>query len=75
MAKGTDGGNAQLQRDEAFRSASLGTTTLMFAAQDMGLAIGPMSGLGRGAVSEVFGFSANEVPDMLIATGYSAPGN
>ena len=75
MAKGSHEGNAQLQRDEAFRSASLAAMTLMFAAQDMGLATGPMSGFDPGAVSEVFGLSANEVPVMLIATGYSAPGN
>ena len=75
MAKGSHEGNAQLQRDEAFRSASLAAMTLMFAAQGMGLATGPMSGFDPGAVSEAFGLSANEVPVMLIATGYSAPGN
>jgi nitroreductase len=75
MAKGSHEGNAQLQRDEAFRSATLAAMTLMFAAQGMGLATGPMSGFDPGAVSQAFGLSADEVPVMLIATGYSAPGN
>ena len=35
MAKGSHEGNAQLQRDEVFRSASLAAMTLMFAAQGM----------------------------------------
>ena len=75
MAKGSHEGNAQLQRDEVFRSASLAAMTLMFAAQGMGLATGPMSGFDPGAVSEAFGLAADEVPVMLIATGYTAPGN
>ena len=75
MAKGSHEGNAQLQRDEAFRSASLAAMTLMLAAQDMGLATGPMSGFDQGAVSAVFDLSEDEVPVMLIATGYSASGN
>ena len=75
MAEGSHKGNAQLQRDEAFRSASLAAMTLMLAAQGMGLATGPMSGFDPGAVSEAFDLSADEVPVMLIATGYTAPGN
>ena len=75
MAKGSHEGNAQLQRDEVFRSASLAAMTLMFAAQGMGLATGPMSGFDPGAVSEAFGLAADEVPVMLIGTGYTAPGN
>lgn len=75
MAKGSHEGNAQLQRDEAFRSASLAAMTLMLAAQGMGLATGPMSGFDPSAVSGSFGLSADEIPVMLIATGYKAPGN
>ena len=75
MAKGSHEGNAQLQRDEAFRSASLAAMTLIFAAQGMGLATGPMSGFDPGAVSEAFGLAADEVSVLLIATGYTAPGN
>ena len=36
MAQESHPGNLQLQRDEAFRSASLAAMTLMFAAQGMG---------------------------------------
>ena len=75
MAKGSHEGNAHLQRDEAFRSASLAAMTLMLSAQDMGLATGPISGFDPGAVSEAFGLAEDEVPVMLIATGYTAPGN
>ena len=75
MAKGSHEGNAQLQRDEAFRSASLAAMTLILAAQDMGLATGPMSGFDPGAVSTAFALSDNELPVMLIATGYSTSGN
>ena len=75
MAKGSHEGNAQLQRDEAFRSASLAAMTLMLAAQSMGLATGPMSRFKPGAVSEAFDLSAHEVPVMLIATGYAASVN
>lgn len=75
MAKGSHEGNAGLQRDEAFRSASLAAMTLMMAAQDMGLTTGPMSGFDPLSVSESFGLSADEIPVLLIATGYVAPGN
>ena len=75
MAKGSHEGNAQLQRDEAFRSASLAAMTLILAAQDMGLSTGPMSGFDPGAVSEAFGLATDEVPVMLIAAGYASPGN
>lgn len=75
MAKGSHEGNAQLQRDEAFRSASLAAMTLMLAAQDMGLATGPMSGFDPGAVSAALDLPDNEVPVMLIATGYPASAN
>lgn len=75
MAKGAHENNPKLQRDEAFRSASLAAMTMMLAAQDMGLATGPMSGFDAAAVSSAFGLTANEVPVILIATGYPAPGN
>lgn len=75
MAKGSHENNPQLQRDEAFRSASLTAMTLMLAAEDMGLTTGPMSGFDPAAVSAAFGLTANEVPVMLIATGYKATGN
>lgn len=75
MAKGTHENNPQLQRDEAFRSASLAAMALILAAEDMGLSTGPMSGFDAAAVSSAFSLTANEVPVILIATGYKAPGN
>ncbi|WP_211269448.1 nitroreductase family protein [Chromobacterium amazonense] len=75
MAKGSHTDNPGLQRDEAFRSASLAAMTLMLAAEGMGLATGPMSGFDPAAVSAKFGLARDEIPIILIATGYKAPGN
>lgn len=68
-------GNPQLQRDEAFRSASLLAMTLMLAAEEMGLVTGPMSGFDPKGVAEVFGLTPDDVPVMLVTVGYAAPGN
>ena len=65
----------QLQRDEAFRSASLAAMTLMLAAEEMGLATGPMSGFDADAVSAGFGLSPTEIPVMLVTLGYAAEGS
>ncbi len=62
--------NPQLQRDEAFRSASLAAMTLMMAAESMGLAAGPMSGFDVNGVSAEFKLSAEELPVMLVTVGY-----
>lgn len=75
MAQGSHEGNPQLQRDEAFRSASLAAMTLMLAAQDQGLVTGPMSGFDPAAVSREFGLHADEVPVMLVTVGHPAAGN
>lgn len=75
MAQGAHENNAQLQRDEAFRSASLASMTLMLAAQEMGLVTGPMSGFDAAGVSKEFNLSSDEVPVMLITVGYPAAGN
>jgi nitroreductase len=75
MASGSHEGNAQLQRDEAFRSASLAAMALMLAAQAMGLSTGPMSGFDPAAVAQAFALSPDEVPVMLITLGYAAPSN
>lgn len=75
MAKVSHPGNPQLQRDEAFRSASLAAMTLMFAAQGMGLSTGAMSGFDPLSVAREFGLSATEVPVILVTVGYPAPGN
>ena len=62
--------NPQLQRDEAFRSASLAAMTLMLAAESMGLAAGPMSGFDAEGLSNAFQLSSDEVPVMLVTVGY-----
>ncbi|HEY9274236.1 nitroreductase family protein [Achromobacter sp.] len=67
--------NPALQRDEAIRSASLAAMTLMLAAQDRGLASGPMIGFDPQGVTAAFGLQADEVPVMLVTVGYAAPGN
>ena len=75
MAHGSHEGNPTLQRDEAFRSASLAAMALMLAAQDQGLVTGPMSGFDPAAVSSAFGLAADELPVMLVTVGYPASGN
>lgn len=75
MAQGSHEGNPQLQRDEAFRSASLAAMTLMLAAQEQGLVTGPMSGFDPAAVSREFGLKSDEVPVILVTVGYPAEGN
>lgn len=75
MARGSHEGDPQLQRDEAFRSASLAAMTLMLAAQDQGLVTGPMSGFDPTAVCRSFGLRADEVPVILVTVGHPAAGN
>lgn len=75
MAHDGLGSNPARQRDEAIRSASMGAMTLMLAAQGMGLVSGPMIGFDPAGVAKEFNLSANDIPAMLIAVGYSAPGN
>ena len=75
MAKESHPGNPQLQRDEAFRSASLAAMTLMFAAQGMGLSTGAMSGFDPLGVAREFGLAATEVPVILVTVGYPTSGN
>jgi len=74
---GYDGheGNPVRQRDEALRSASMGAMTLMLAAQGMGLVSGPMIGFDPVGVAKEFNLSDKEIPAMLVAVGYAAPGN
>ena len=75
MAASGYGVNPAAQRDEAIRSASLASMTLMLAAQGMGLVTGPMIGFDPAAVAREFGLGANDVPAMLITVGYAAAGN
>jgi nitroreductase len=75
MAMRSHTGNPQLQRDEAFRSASLAAMTLMLAAQGMGFSTGSMSGFDPLGVAREFRLDASEVPVILVTVGYAAAGN
>jgi nitroreductase len=75
MAMQSHTGNPQLQRDEAFRSASLAAMTLMLAAQGMGLSTGSMSGFDPLGVAREFRLDVSEVPVILVTVGYAAAGN
>lgn len=74
-ATGSHQNNPQLQRDEAFRSASLAAMTLMLSAQSLGLASGAMSGFDPEGVSQAFDLSPDEIPVMLITVGQPAEKN
>nr|WP_255719447.1 nitroreductase family protein [Pelomonas sp. P8] len=67
--------DAQMQRDEAIRSASMAAMTLMIAAQAMGLVSGPMIGFDPDQVRAGFGLDDNELPALLVTIGRLAPGN
>lgn len=75
MAKDLYDGKSQMQRDEAVRSAVFGAATLMLAAHGMGLASGPMCGFDPEGVARHFDLATDEVPVLLLALGYAAPGN
>lgn len=75
MATAGHEANPQRQRDEAIRSASLGSMALMLAAEGMGLVSGPMIGFDPAGVVNEFKLSANDIPAMLVAVGYPAAGN
>ncbi|MDR5671450.1 nitroreductase family protein, partial [Burkholderia cenocepacia] len=45
------------------------------AAEDRGLASGPMIGFDPAAVAAAFGLKSTDVPVMLVTVGYAAPGN
>jgi len=67
--------DARAARDEAIRSASLGTATLIHAASALGLASSPMSGFDTASVARAFGLAGHELPVMLVPVGRAAPGN
>lgn len=68
-ATGSHQNDAQLQRDEAMRSASLAAMTLMFAAQGMGFASGAMGGFDSDQLHNAFDLDENDIPAMLITVG------
>jgi len=59
-------------RDEALRSASLASMTLMLAAEARGLASGALSGFDVDRVCADFEIEDRFLPVMLIAVGYPA---
>ncbi|MBB6488691.1 nitroreductase family protein [Rhizobium lusitanum] len=65
----------QAARDEAIRSATLGAATLIYAAEALGLATGPMVGFDADGVVREFGLAPGETPVMLLAVGRAASGN
>lgn len=65
----------QAARDEAVRSATFGAATLIFAAEALGLASGPMVGFDSEGVRRAFDLGPNEVPVMLVAVGRARAGN
>jgi putative NAD(P)H nitroreductase len=60
-----------LQRDEAIRSASLASMTLMLVAQSLGLATCPIIGFDPDRVAQIVGLDQAHVPVMLITIGKS----
>ena len=75
MANGMYGSNTVLQRDEAVRSASFAGMTLMLAAEEKGLATGPMIGFDPAGVAAAFGLKDGEIAALIITCGKAAPGN
>lgn len=70
LIKSFYGGNDQLQRDEAIRSASLAAMTLMLAAQNRGWATVPMIGFDPEAISQLVNLQPNYIPVMLMPIGF-----
>lgn len=65
----------RIARDEAVRSATFGSATLIHATDAMDLASGPLVGFNAESVARAFGPMLNEVPVLLLAVGCAAPGN
>lgn len=64
--------NDQLKRDEAIRSASLASMSLMLVARSMGLDTCPMIGIDPKQVAELIGLPDDHIPVMLITLGKAA---
>lgn len=69
MIDGFYAGKAQVQRDEAVRSASMAAMTLMYAAKDQGFDTGPMIGFDPETMAKVLHLPENHIPVMLIVLG------
>lgn len=70
-----DAPNARNARDEAIRSGAMAAMVLMLAAQDRGLASGPMIGFDPEGVKREFKIADRYVPVMLLTVGYATEGN
>lgn len=75
MIHGMYQGNTHFQRDEAIRSGSIASMTLMLAASDMGLCTCPMIGFDQEAVAEMAGIDDKHVVVMLITLGKRGDGD
>lgn len=64
--------NPPMQRDEAIRSASLASMTLMLAAQSHGLDTSPLIGFDPAAVAEIVRLDEEHLPVMLLLIGKEA---
>jgi nitroreductase len=74
MIEGIYENNPQLQRDEAIRTGSLASMTLMLVAESMGLRTCPMIGFDPVKVARIVGLDDAHVPVMLITLGYPGEG-
>jgi putative NAD(P)H nitroreductase len=66
--------NVQFQRDEAIRSGSLASMTLLLAAQSMGLATCPMIGFDPKKVAAAVNLTDDHVLVMMIVLGKPGDG-
>lgn len=74
-ARGLYDDNAQLQRDEAIRTATFGASAIIYAARSLGWGSTPMIGFDFDAVAKEFGLADNEIPVMLLSVGPERQGN
>lgn len=69
MASASQHEQPQAQRDEAIRSASLASMTLMLAAEGMGLGSCPMTGFDSDALINEFALGNELLPVLLVTIG------
>jgi nitroreductase len=69
MIQGFYAENEQAQHDEAIRSASLASMTLMYAAQDAGFSTCAMIGFDAAEIATMLNLPDNYLPVMLIVLG------
>ncbi|MBX5170618.1 nitroreductase family protein [Rhizobium sp. NZLR1b] len=74
-ARGLYDDQPQRQRDEAVRSATFGTSAIIYAARSLGLGSTPMIGFDAEAVHSEFGLAEDEIPVMLLTVGPLRAGN